>query len=528
MSKPQPSRAFHAGLALILIVLAYLPGQSSASTTRWWLLVGMLPLALSFSLPLLSLSHHRSARAWLALIPLALASMLWGAAPGMAMLVALWAWGWTAALLLGLSRPDPNTLKTAAASAGAIAAAIALIPGWEQGGTFGNPDLLAGMLALTWLWTVIPLPGRKRHVLELTSALLQTVVILRSESLGALLAIGLGVAAWMVQHLASTQRRTPAMILTATLLLVLAGLGLGSATVDDHARSRTFMAQQSTAALATAPILGAGAGNFPAKWMDAQAQHFAQPENASERDLWTHAHHAHNEVLHMAVELGLLGALLLLFPIVVALRHAPQGPPKSAVVAGCALALVSLPLYEPATAFLFALSLGMALPRSHPRPSAPRLASLGRGLAVVAAVVACGHFVSDRLLVRGVEMEREATLELAAMLSLEPAPIEQARAELLAAVAPEAALALAQHAAKRDPSPVVWLHVGHIAARAGHPRQAAHAFEEATRLHPWFFSAWFNLAIVHEARGEHVLATRTAERARSLQPWDPRLPLLPR
>ncbi|PJB46864.1 MAG: hypothetical protein CO108_05055, partial [Deltaproteobacteria bacterium CG_4_9_14_3_um_filter_63_12] len=95
------ARSNVAALALLLLVLAWLPGQGAASALRWWVLCGALPLVSLVTLGLGPRPWPRVASAWLALAGLSAASAVVVASPGGAAWQAVVVCGWTNALWIG-------------------------------------------------------------------------------------------------------------------------------------------------------------------------------------------------------------------------------------------------------------------------------------------------------------------------------------------------------------------------------------------------------------------------------------------
>ncbi|OIP31999.1 MAG: hypothetical protein AUK47_21360 [Deltaproteobacteria bacterium CG2_30_63_29] len=549
------ARSNVAALALLLLVLAWLPGQGAASALRWWVLCGALPLVSLVTLGLGPRPWPRVASAWLALAGLSAASAVVVASPGGAAWQAVVVCGWTNALWIGWATVHTahaeRTLGRAAAAAGALAAVGVWMPWWGPAGSFGNVDLLAGFLALCLVWTGVvasgeadlgPLPptpspetgegepkigGQRGVTVGLwVSVLVQAVALVQLESWGAFCAVlvGLGSAAvW-----GSVRRWGRGVGALAGLVgIAVLGVFLRLPAVLEHIEGRLLMVRVSLKMVFERPLLGLGAGSFPSGWMNAQAAYFGSNLTHPDSGLWTHAHHAHNEFLHVGAELGGLGLLLFVAPIVLALARRPvRLGAWSASVAFVVMALVSMPLYEPATAFLACLGLGAALGAGRATESPEARAEIGvwrRRLAVagVAAllVLTSADLIADRLLVRGVEADSANTLALAQRLALRPERAMRYRAALLP---PQESLELARRAAERDPSPDAWALVGQLAATQGELQKAREAYLESVRLCPFYYTGVVDLAQISDRLGDYQGALRWGEQAKRLRPSDPR------
>lgn len=525
------------GVLLVLLALAWLPGQGQASATRTWLAVGVLPFALTGA-PWSRVGR----RAWW-LLPwgvLALWALVgahWLRDPGGGVESFLIQSSWTAALALGLALAGDRRARAAIPLWVAGAGAAAALPGlFVPGGTFGNTSLLAGLLAGTATWTAATVlaGGRVRDrtwALLLVSLGLQLGSLARCDSLAGWAGLAVGIAAWT--GAATARHRVGRWALAAGLGALLAAGAAGGLLADplaEHVRGRAHMARCSWSAARHALPLGVGAGQFHGAYLDAQAAVIdGRPDD---RRFWSNAHHAHLEALHALAERGPLGVALLLIPLVAALLRPRRSEPWSVVVALGVVGLVSLPLYEPASWVLAALATGLVLGGA-PGAAEPRREPLWRVWAAGALALPCGlaasaDLLGDRLLVRAVEEHDPILAGTAARLSLRRSRPLQHRAALLLDGDPELAETLALQAVALDPSTAGWMLAGDAAMHVPDPARAVPHYLEAVRLDPQRFAGHFNLARAYEESGDRLSARRHAERARSLRPSDPRLDWLPR
>lgn len=580
----------HTSTALIAVALAFIPGQALASSLRWWFVAGLLPLVWVWHGRKENPSGVWSdgfARVWGGVGVWAMASALWVPSPGAALWVGVMWVGLACALAAGRfvaqeNAHDMRALTQGAMWAGVVAALPTLTPWAGVDGTFGNPNHLGALLSLTLLWTLLPSSVGAKHilpeflinmlvdrrvrmaeaahlshpdpdtiraaiappdanthppqtseralswVLRGAAAVVQLVALYRTDSLGAWAALGLGLAAAGVVAL---RRRWG--VVGAWSVIAVGAFGfyklLEIPEIHAHLRSRLYMARVALNIVKDHPLVGAGAGQMPAAWMDAQAAWFSDPLHDTTRDLWTLVHHVHNEALQAAGELGIIAALALMAPVLVALtRRVQPAAPWACVVAMGVLACVTLPLYEPTTALLFALALGVALgPRPLARTSNPKWFVLMLGLVLSGTILMGVHALSDRLLASGTQNASPGTLELSASLSLKPATSLRYAAAAIADSDPIKATALAKDAALREPSPRAWAFVGELATQAADLDTALSAYLQAVTLHPWYFTGHFNLAITARDLGNLSLSRHHADIARKLRPRDPLIGTLP-
>jgi len=532
-----------AGCLVLAVALAWLPGQSQASATRWWVATAFLPLALA-AFPL----HRLRARLWwlapwglLALS--AAAASAWQRDPGAGLFAALIQVSWTAALALGLVVGADGATRRVWPRWVAATGVVVAVPGIVvPGGALGNSSLLAGLLVLTTLWTALSIreerfsPWTVRAALGI-GTLVQLAALARCGSLGAWAALVCGVMAWAVVVYTATARSRYAAVALLAVVLVAGALGLARIDgVRTHLQGRAHLIRCSVDVVTDAFPGGVGAGQFHRAFLESQATVLDQ-QRADDQRFRSNAYHAHNEALHVLAERGVTGLALLLAPLVAALLRM-RDPTAWAVIVGAAvLGLVSLPLYEPVSWVVVAASVGVVLGARADGAPVPRTPAIRPPRWVLAAILAVGvpcslmasgELLGDRLLVRGVAEGDEALLESSARLSLRKARPLQHRAALLTQFDPVGAEALALEALALDPSPNGWLIAGDAAMHIPDPQRAISHYREAVRLNPRLFAGHFNLARAYEEAGDRHSARRHAVRARSLRPSDPRLDWLPR
>ncbi|MDX9723155.1 MAG: O-antigen ligase family protein [Myxococcota bacterium] len=527
-------------LFTLLIALLYLPGLGSWGAARQFLLCAGVPVLLLTTLWLRPLRFTRAQLAlmlpWALLAGLAISRAPFLPHPGWALDNALWVCALSCALALGiaLARDQDTSASAAHPIQWALCAAalglssFSVLEASSVSAGFGNPDLLAAFLSLSvpWLLSAMLHPEHRRLRLVAAAGLLMSgLALLRLESLGALLAALLGVAWLLGAHWRSRLRWLVALGILAALLA-----STQLQLVKEHLESRRFMAEVSLSIVESEP-LGVGPGHFAPAWMEAQAHYFSVPEQKRQKRFWTRAAHAHNELLHVAAEQGVAAVPLLLAPFLILLFSRRQAPLSKAVaLAALSLAMFSLPLYEPASAFLVAFSLGWGWSgqATTSAPEGRRLRLLGLALlALVCVGLASTQLLSKRLLVLGADREDPELLALASTLSLRPERAQLHRAELLLATDPLSASTLAQVTAQAEPSPLSWALAGRCSLAADAIPDAIAAFEESVRLHPWFFAGYFNLSVLWKIQGDWEQSRRYAMRARSLAPEDYRLRSLP-
>lgn len=273
----------------------------------WWGLIGWGALSLTWS-P----DPGRGAALWL----------LW-------LLAGLWALVLGSALVADGTRSRPTLRRQLAwtwLGAAALAAGLALVQRGDAArlglhrvtATLGNPNVVAVTLVLCLPLAVLLArserrPGLRRLAWALAGLLVSGVLVTGCRA--ALVALAAQGLFWAFSQRGSRPFRA------ATLALVLVVGGLAGSTrplarqASRAVAGRSFIAQVSARVMAQRPVRGTGLGGYGerAAWV----QGALLRERPALRDRWSHLADAHNQVLMVGGELGLVGLaawLLLLGP----------------------------------------------------------------------------------------------------------------------------------------------------------------------------------------------------------------------
>ncbi|MFN3413451.1 MAG: O-antigen ligase family protein, partial [Thermoanaerobaculum sp.] len=286
-------------------------------------------------------------------------------------------------------------------------------------GTMGNPAdvasflVLPTVLAFAWFWT------HKRHFLWLLVALLQTAVIVATQTLSALAALLAGLAALAFTTLSPARRlRVLGVLAIAAVVLVAAVSPIRQRVVSSWQEVKSgqwlWLASARGAAWSSAlrmflahPIAGVGFGQF-----EAHSFRYLTANELAQRGRFlgfeTGFGEAHNELLQYLAETGLLGLGLLLASVVFAVRARrraagangkglkasanPKGtgtapwPKAPVLVSMVVLASFQFPLHLAAIAAQWAVVAALLLPPLPPPPGGRRLgAVLGLALSLLVA-----------------------------------------------------------------------------------------------------------------------------------------------
>jgi hypothetical protein len=168
-------------------------------------------------------------------------------------------------------------------------------------------------------------------------------------------------------------RRRAALAVAAAAVAVAAGVAL-YAYRPASAKGRLLVWRVSAGMVAERPLAGHGAGAFAQKYMLYQARYFAQHPASPLALVADNVAYPFNEILGVAVALGLVGAALFAALLALALRAA-QGLLRAALAALLAFAMFSYPSDVLPLLLLLPLLLGAAKAKAVFRVSLPRSAT---------------------------------------------------------------------------------------------------------------------------------------------------------
>lgn len=421
--QPGSRRVLVTGLLFFLVEIIVIPGAYSPfRLPKMALAVGVLALLVA-GWSAYRLWHGRlqlpaGPLVWaLAALPVLQAlSAIWAQSPGLALRQALVSAVWvSAALWLSSFDAEERHRVTIWVVWGAFASGVILLgqliennsvtgDGLSSGdrlgltGLAGNPsDLaMAGLLLLPLLLPAVLAQPQKWHRWLLPGFLALTAVL--TQALTGLVAIGL-LGMGCVAILRSKRAWVVVIVLAAvTISAVFAGplrsrIESEWAQLQDGNWYNLLSAREDgwTAAVTmveSSPVLGVGAGNYSREFFPARTIWLDHNQSVGRRgELATHFEWAHNDPLQLTAELGLLGAVWMIFFIVALARSGPLGEP---IVILAALAWTPFLLLHYPTHLAIGLipAILVLAFRLHPAPRQPVLPNTHLARRVVAVIVA--------------------------------------------------------------------------------------------------------------------------------------------
>ncbi len=401
---PKSALALAAWTCLASVFLLRNLRHRAAWTDPWWwpwLAVVAAGLASAATAP-------RFLEVLATLLPVALAGLGWGA-------------------IRQLAEPQRRRAAALVVWTGAAEAAASLLflaPGWAPQsfemlhsgkgrfgllGTMGNPGDIGVFLVLPALLAAERAVARRRgRAAAAAAALLMAAVVAVSQTITAIVALvaGLAVLAW--RHL---PRRRRGLAVAAVTALLLAGAvatplaprlrtAAGQLRSGDWESLGSWRGASFAAAarmLASHPVTGMGFGQY-----GANSFRFLSEDTLARRafklGLVTGYGEAHNDVLQLGAETGLLGLLLVGGAVVLALRRgkarAGDAPAPGPLLAGAAVLLLGqFPLHLAAVAAQWLVLWALVLPPL-PVPEKPAVRVAWMRLAGVVAITAAGTLVA--------------------------------------------------------------------------------------------------------------------------------------
>lgn len=290
--------------------------------------------------------------------------------------VALWAGVYVAARCCGSVRTVLwGLVLSAAVQAGVVMAQQA---GWvasrhplfDVSGTFGNPGQVGGFMAVAAAAVLAQVVGgwrnRFRSVRPVVAGVLGAMLLAGlwlADSRAAWLACLSGVAFAVLGIAGGRLGRWKGWLLACAVPVLLAAAWLVYRYRPLSADARLLIGRVSLDMLADAPLWGHGTDAFARQYMFYQADYFARHPDSPFALVADNVGVAYNEWLHAGVALGLVGMLLVLFPVAALLlhrpRHADGRSAGAALVALLVFSLFSYPLDVLPLAVLFPLLAGL-------------------------------------------------------------------------------------------------------------------------------------------------------------------------
>jgi len=418
------------------------------------------------------------------------------------------------------------------------------------GSTFGNRNMGGEAIAVSLplgLAALFLARPRSERWLTVVALALECLYLAATRARGAWIGGAAGALTFLLMNRRSWSRRATAVAAAiAAISLVVAvlparsnpryaadtkRLASGLAVIENSfdlgapaVRTRLGLWRRSLAMFQLAPFTGVGPGNW-AVFFPAYAEPGATAEGVLSPVLAPR--HAHNDLLELLAETGLLGlaAMVILGMGVVGMARRQLGGGdvslRISIAAACAslvaimgTGLTGFPLEMPGTLTVGGLALGLmaspcggpaaspASPSSPSSPSSPRSQGWRRfGVAFALALLGLTIVVGTRRLWGSAWL---GTAER--VLHGEPGPAVAARA-----------LAALERAERADPGSFrVALRTAQVAVRLHHPERATEAAHRALAREPFSPNAWANLAGAQLSGGDVPAARASAERGLAL------------
>ncbi len=394
--------------------------------------------------------------------------------------------------------------------------------------TLGNPDFVAEFAAfcLPAGFLLAYGTGRARQATGLVTLAAMSYLLQACDSLSALVAAAAGVVAGAL--VLAARRFGARRVFAATAGVAVAAAVIVSAAglpASKDARGRLYLYRLSLDSALASPVAGHGTGAFPAAFMDVQGKY--QATTRADRGLWTNARHAHNELLNMWVERGILPVLLFLAFLAVHLSRIVRRRRAGDVFLLATLTAAFFLFMGSVTYNLVPVRLGffllLGLAAGGMRGAGPSLAFgvpvrvMGVGLAAVLVVTPLWLATADVLFVKGDYAASATVNPFNGRTLLFQGLGEMQRGEL------DAACPRLEQSARRYPNLSTLLALGNCRVHTQDFGAAEAWYRKALEWKPTYSLAYANLAGLFHLQGEDEAAWRHIVRAESLNPGNPRI-----
>ncbi len=270
-------------------------------------------------------------------------------------------------------------------------------PLFDVTGTFNNPGPLAGYLATGMILAIFLLTISFQHwrsaktLLGICSILIISIVLYWTDSRSGLLAIVVGIFIVYRQKIRLFIANKRILIVSLSIAAVLLiGFALWVYR-PASANARLLIWRVSCDMVVDKPIYGHGIGGFDKLYMFYQAKYFANHPHSRFLHVSDNVAFPYNEFMHIVVDLGLVGLVLLLLIVVsllFSLENRKSEGTKAALSSCLVFAMFSYPSYVAPLLMNFVLFTGIASSRKFVSLSFSRFSvATGIVLSVVLLVV---------------------------------------------------------------------------------------------------------------------------------------------
>ncbi len=268
--------------------------------------------------------------------------------------------------------PGKKWMLCALVSVGIVQSVVAVLqqcslvesnhPFFEVTGFFGNPGQMGGFQAVAFVAAWLLLKGLRKQAFRVVAFLSMLVIaysLVLADSRAALLAAVCGVCVIYWHAIVAFFRRKKWLVVPAVATCACVALAFylyRSGSAD----ARLLVWRVSAGMVADCPWLGHGPGGFVREYMLYQADYFAEHPDSVFAMVADNAAYPYNEALHVLIEYGAVGLVIVVAIFAVIFRTARNGSSLAPIVALLVFSMFSYPGYKLGLFVLFPITAGIA------------------------------------------------------------------------------------------------------------------------------------------------------------------------
>lgn len=214
-------------------------------------------------------------------------------------------------------------------------------------GTFGNPGQLGGWLAVSIIVTIgllsNTIQNKQRRISTLILLILipQAIAFHIADSRASFVGLVIGLI-FIFSNLTQRLKAHKTILFTVFFTLITIGCTLLYQYRPQSAKARLLIWSVSCTMFKERPIFGHGVASFDQKYMLYQAQYFKTNTDSQFVEVADNVAYPYNELLHIAVELGIIGVLIVTLLFITIFTHKSKTYTQK-IIKG---ALVSIIIYS--------------------------------------------------------------------------------------------------------------------------------------------------------------------------------------
>lgn len=226
-------------------------------------------------------------------------------------------------------------------------------------GSLGNPGQLGGYLAIGFVISITLLKTQKHKLIYLVTLCVIAIGLYLADSRASYVAVVIGIIVLCADIILLSTKKYWKYLIPLCIVIVAVVSILTYNYRPDSADSRLLVWRVTMDMIADKPLIGGGLGSFEREYMLCQASYLTENPNSKFAMVADNVAYPYNELIHITVELGIIGLLLALSILWIVFKRKHNRKIKASIAGLVVFSMFSYPSYVFALLTLLFVLLGL-------------------------------------------------------------------------------------------------------------------------------------------------------------------------